>query len=132
MVKITLTILFSTLLFIESLFPQTELMEIIQLPELFSHFKKHKQERPAMTILEFLSLHYNDARHLASDFKNHQKLPFSKYHHNHIVSFQVIQQINTVYFALEYRLLRQIDAVYYFEPITSLHANPVWQPPRIS
>jgi len=132
MVKIAINIFLSTLLLVESLVPRTELLEIIQLPELFTHFKKHKQERPAMTILEFLSLHYNDARHYASDFKNHQKLPFSKNHHNHVISFQVVQQINTPYFALEYTLLRLIDSVYYIEPTTSLHSNTVWQPPRVS
>ena len=132
MARIAITIIFSALLLIESLVPPAEFVEIIQLPELFIHFKKHKEEKPEMTFLEFLSLHYSDTRHYSSDFKNHQKLPFSKNHHYQLLSLQAIQQIDTKYFTLDYRLLRQIVFVYYFEPKTSLHSNAVWQPPRIS
>jgi hypothetical protein len=129
MVKQAATILFCTLFFIEAAFPQVELSDLARLPELFQHFRKHREEAPEISFAEFLALHYGDSQHVDLD-KNHKKLPFSKAHHV-VASLQVIHNSFSINTIVDRALLMEIDGVYYFEKQERPVSLPIWQPPKI-
>jgi hypothetical protein len=118
------------MIFLESAFPRLEFSDLIGLPILFEHFQKHKLESPGMSFVQFLSLHYGDSGHTVQDYKNHEKLPFSKSHRIHTL-FQILQHPNAIDMATTFKVLMKIEGVAYKE--SSIHSVlvPVWQPPKI-
>ena len=55
--------------------------ELTQIPNVLAHYKEHKSETPDLSFLDFLQLHYLDAKHQESDKARHTQLPL---HHAHI------------------------------------------------
>ena len=53
--------------------------EIAKLPAVSQHFGQHRSENPETTFMEFLWLHYFDAKHANDTTHNHHSLPF--HHH---------------------------------------------------
>lgn len=56
---------------------------------MWTHFGEHKAENPDMGWLDFVSLHYSDSEHAATD-SQHQKLPFQ---HAHILQFSILSPL---------------------------------------
>ena len=56
------------------------LMELVRLPGLTEHFSEHvKESNGAMTLVDFLVMHYCDVEHERRDGARHSDLPF---HHS--------------------------------------------------
>ena len=103
----------------------------MELRELLHHFNTHKQTDSSITFFQFVQLHYgSDSKHLTTDAKNHQKLPFSK-HQRVTVSLQLLTDLTR---ALEWAFTRQMhitpDEAGYFEISGFQLVKSVWQPPR--
>ena len=129
MIKHLLIIGLCSILALEALLPDVDLADLSHLPELLSHYQKHKSESPGVTFLEFLRLHYDDPGHLASSPSDHQDLPFSKRHH-HRGSIQIVHDPTIIPTQITPFVLIEIKGVF----DTIIHPNkvasPIWQPPR--
>ena len=51
--------------------------ELVKMPYLVRHYRLHQQRNPGSTVLQFLDLHYSNARHLQSD-PAHRQLPLQQ------------------------------------------------------
>lgn len=56
---------------------------------MWTHFGEHKDENPEISWFDFVSLHYSDSEHAATD-SQHQKLPFQ---HEHILQFSILSPL---------------------------------------
>ena len=55
----------------------TELHQLLKLPDLIHHFLEHRTQEPNETITEFLVEHYSDTQnHSKTDQHDHDNLPF--------------------------------------------------------
>jgi hypothetical protein len=55
----------------------TELHQFLKLPLLLNHFRHHRVEDPAISLLEFLKIHYSTDQHPADNDDNEDnELPF--------------------------------------------------------
>lgn len=54
----------------------TELYQLVKLPFLVTHYKKHKQDDPKTSLWSFLSLHYANGEVFDKDHDEDMKLPF--------------------------------------------------------
>lgn len=129
MVNRAITILLCSVFLIESIFAGVELSDISQLPQLWSHFEKHKLESPEITFLDFLYLHYGDSNHFDQDAGTHKKLPFTSYHFHHL-TFQAMHDRFSIDHSFCYQFLMVIEGVTYFENHKYSIARSIWQPPK--
>jgi hypothetical protein len=129
MIKRLLIIGLCSLLALEALLPNVDLADLSYLPELLSHYQRHKSQSPDITFSEFLSLHYDDPAHLATSPTDHQHLPFSKRQH-HRGSFQIAQEPFAIHTQITYFVLTESKGVFDMIIPTSKVASPIWQPPR--
>ena len=116
---------------VESLFPGVDLAEFSRIPELWSHFQKHRQESGEITLLEFIRLHYDDPRHSDVTPADHQKLPFSKTHNHRVPAFQCMLHLINVNPQTVYTCLREIQEVSYCVSFPNKVSSSIWQPPKI-
>ncbi len=70
---------------IKALVPAMDTSELAKLPLLFEHFEAHRASDRSMDFLDFLVLHYTDARHHQEDHSTHSQLPFGQHHHVNII-----------------------------------------------
>lgn len=54
----------------------TPMMELFKLPILVEHYHEHQQESPAISVLEFLFLHYFNGNPRDADYDRDMQLPF--------------------------------------------------------
>ena len=54
----------------------TELLELIKLPQLVSHFYEHQDKNPKLTFFHFIKLHYGQADDGDGDRSSDEELPF--------------------------------------------------------
>ena len=116
---------------VESLFPHIDLSELSRVPDLWSHFQKHRQESSEISLLEFLNLHYNDPQHSNVTPVDHQKLPFSKTHNHRVPAFQCMLHLVNVNPRTDYTCLREIQEVGYCVSYPNKVSGSIWQPPKI-
>ena len=67
----------------------TEMGQLLKLPNLIEHFSNHQKDYSSQNIslLDFIAIHYNDTQHHSDQEKdNHQSLPFKT----------ISQTVNTV------------------------------------
>jgi hypothetical protein len=115
----------------ESLFPNVDLAELSHLPDLWSHFEKHRLESTDISLLEFLNLHYNDPQHSSATPMDHQNLPFSKNRNHRTPPLQIVIDVVKVTPHIVYTCLREIQGVNYFLSYPNKVASAIWQPPKI-
>ena len=127
----SVVILILSLFTVESIFPHIDLAELSRIPELWSHFQKHRRESGEITLLEFLNMHYNDPQHSNATPLDHQKLPFSKTHHHRVLAFQVVLDFTNVKLQTVYTCLGEIEGVDYYFRYPNKLASSIWQPPKI-
>jgi hypothetical protein len=129
MIKNVLIIGLCSILALETLLPDVNLADLSHLPQLLSHFKKHRSESPNLTLAEFLDLHNDDSDHWASSPKDHQGLPFSK-RLGYRGCLQIAHETVLVNPQKSYIVLMKIEGM----ADRMLHTNSVtadvWQPPR--
>jgi len=58
------------------LFGSTDAYQLLKLPRLVTHYVKHKQESPNITLGSFLKMHYIDPQPFDDDYKQDMQLPF--------------------------------------------------------
>jgi hypothetical protein len=129
--KRSAAILFCLIFSLKSIFPSFELSNLVDVPELLSHYRAHKAENSQITFIQFIHLHYDsDSEHFDDDPRNHQKLPFSK-HHFHFASVQIMTDLNRVFeWSFGRSFLIGVNEVRYFESSGIQLVSMVWQPPR--
>jgi hypothetical protein len=68
------------------LFGNTELGQLIKLPQLISHYQKHNKENPSVNFIKFLVMHYAGDDGTSADDKDDMQLPCHDYQHTAIFS----------------------------------------------
>lgn len=58
------------------LFGATNACQLLKLPLLVTHYIKHKQESPYITLDSFIKMHYIDAQPFDADYAQDMQLPF--------------------------------------------------------
>lgn len=58
------------------LFGATNACQVLKLPLLVTHYIKHKQESPYITLGSFFKMHYIDAQPFDADYVQDMQLPF--------------------------------------------------------
>lgn len=77
------SLLLSTLLFLGSLFPQTDVEEVFKIPQLLPHYLEHKHTAQAdFDFLDFLILHYSPGSDHAQTPHPSTNIPM----HNHVMT----------------------------------------------
>lgn len=114
------------------LYSTTELHQLLKISSLIEHYVEHKKNNPALTLLEFFTIHYAIANVVDDDYEKDQKLPFKSCNH----------QTNTVdlttsVFSLKYTLnsienygiqRNFLNKESMFKG--SLFLSSIWQPPK--
>ena len=77
----------------------TEIGQLLKLPNLIQHFSNHQEDTSGQNIslLDFLAIHYNDSEHQSNQGKdNHQSLPFKTINQsvNTVLAFENITQFS--------------------------------------
>lgn len=109
----------------------TELGQLIKLPQLFTHYQKHHKENPSLNFFKFLVMHYAGEDGTTADDSDDMQLPCHDYQHTGI--FLVFAPLSY----LEPSLNKVIysnkivygDGLFSFNP--SEHVFSFLQPPRI-
>ncbi len=126
--------MFAILFLFTYLLSTTELIQLLKLPVLVEHFVEHKSQQPEMTILEFITLHYNgdhlDNHPEDDDYDQDKKLPFIT--HNNVLS---VYCISTPDFIVDLQhKISQDDMlklqVYNEAFIENTYLSTIWQPPK--
>ncbi|MEZ4920828.1 MAG: hypothetical protein R2792_17135 [Saprospiraceae bacterium] len=113
--------------------PQAVKEEIARIPNLVSHFKKHRETNPDVTFLEFYSLHYGKNYKQHQSDHNHSQLP-GKQDHEPCCAFAVASPILSVHVpeivliapVFSYSASAFVDpACFAFDPL-----RRIWQPPQ--
>ena len=74
----------------------TELGQILRLPKLVHHFNQHKKEKPDLSLISFVTMHYGgDDGNIADDAEDNQ-LPFHQIQNTHFHFTATIQPIVSV------------------------------------
>lgn len=58
------------------LISSTELRQLLKFPLLVQHFAEHRQQNNALSLIDFLAMHYNDENTIDLDYSKDQQLPF--------------------------------------------------------
>ncbi len=129
MVKNAMIIALCSLLTLEAFFPDVNLADLSDLPELVDHFNEHRKTSPQIGFAEFLTLHYCDSNHLASTPADHQKLPFSKRQFQRAF-LQIFQEPIVINPESDYAVVTNMEGVYRSAFRPRQISSQVWQPPR--
>lgn len=57
-------------------FAYTPAVEFFKVPVLLAHYHEHKQENEAISLLDFIFLHYFSGHERSMDIDKHERLPF--------------------------------------------------------
>lgn len=110
----------------------TELHQFLKFPALVEHFSEHKQKNTAITLWEFLCIHYANGNTNDSDYEKDAKLPFKTIDNcnssNHITLLPEQRFFfNSILITTEKKVLNK------FYPLfsNSTFLKSIWQPPKI-
>ncbi|MBL7788994.1 MAG: hypothetical protein JNL75_04080 [Chitinophagales bacterium] len=118
--------LISFILFIY-VFASTPFLELVKLPQLYTHYIDHKKENQQMTFTEFLYLHYGDEAHA----EDHNSLPFKSCNY---IYFLILEMPANVIIVKCHEIQKKIDTPlrYIYESLYIFqYLNTIWQPPRL-
>lgn len=108
---------------------QTPLVELAKIPSLIAHFQEHKSEFKYLNFIEFLKMHYSDAKH--SSLEHHENLPFkSDLNSIGIALFHFVSPIQILVLSLISLVLLPILIKRNNRLIPQYKANLIWQPPK--
>lgn len=110
-----------------SLMPNSDMDELARLPELYNHFKVHKQEpgQSNLSFVEFLKMHYGNSTH--SKQSKHDNLPLQ--HLCNATTLFIHYSLNN--FTLNFLSVPVKVVMLEINPPASTFTNSVFQPPRI-
>lgn len=114
------------------LFGNTELGQLIKLPQLVTHYNKHHKDNPSVNFFQFLVMHYAGDDGTTADDMDDMQLPCHNYHNTGI--FFVFAPVSS--------LEPSIDQVVYSNQVVygghllsytpSEHIFSFLQPPRLA
>jgi len=110
----------------------TELGQLIKLPQLFTHYHKHCKDNPSVNFFNFLVMHYAGDDGTTADDSDDMQLPCHDYQHTGI--FFVFAPVSNMVPSLN-NLLFSDEVIYGGHLITynpSEHIFSFLQPPRIA
>lgn len=109
----------------------TPAVDLLKLPFLLAHYQEHRQENTAISLLDFLRLHYFSAHERSMDLDKHRQLPFKKGECS-------LTSLSVPALPLVERSLPEVPS--FFAPIifcadvdenfASAYLTCIWQPPR--
>ncbi|MCU0444132.1 MAG: hypothetical protein MUE85_04385 [Microscillaceae bacterium] len=85
--KALVSILLAKLLFLGSLFPQSDIEELYKIPFLVQHYQS---EHADLSFWDFLKIHYLNNHSASHSDQDHEKLPLQKHNHNLCVPFHFV------------------------------------------
>jgi len=112
----------------------TEISQLLRFPLLIEHYFEHKEKNPALSVVEFLKVHYN-GDHLQNhphddDYDEDQRLPFMMHTTSYGVVFVCPPMVRI---EIENRSLpEEIDntPVRNDQFVDDTFLNSIWQPPK--
>lgn len=110
----------------------TELHEILKIPVLIEHFKKHKAEDDKMSLLTFLKLHYAEVVY-DDDAAEDEQLPFmsfNEYNFSHVLCEK--PNLLSVQHHVECTPEEDVRLGYLSSHIPVIYLSDIWQPPKHS
>ena len=102
-----------------------------KIPALIQHFAEHQQKDPKISILDFISLHFQDEKHHNEDHESHDKLPCQ--HDCHcacVASFCNVSlkfELNSPLFLLSDTDISVSEENLFF----TSPSFDIWQPPKV-
>ncbi|MDI1233072.1 MAG: hypothetical protein PSX81_02190 [bacterium] len=112
-------------------FSNTELHQLLKIPQLVSHFVQHKKVDSQISFIDFLTMHYNDSENEISD-KQHDNLPFKS--HCTIVFHSIIAEVVNTGNSIEIDSFFLIKGTINYKEAfyTSRLTESIWQPPKFA
>ena len=109
-------------------FIHMQLVELVKLPMLYTHFLEHKSENHTLSFMDFIHLHYSSDKH--SEGPAHSQLPFKCVHElmSHNLSF--IPDAFNLIAPLDLQVFFTREVSLYQEDYSFCLFNKIWQPPR--
>lgn len=112
----------------------TEISQLLRFPLLIEHYFQHKAKNPALSVVDFISVHYT-GNHLENhphddDYEEDQKLPFMMHTTSYSAVF-VCPQIASI--KIENRSLPEKNdntPIWNDQFIDDTFMTSIWQPPK--
>lgn len=107
--------------------------EVVKLPILIHHFIEHSQENEAVSLFNFLAIHYQGSvdHHHQNNHNDHKKLPF-KITDSHFST--VISMNPPAFITISLNAIISTDLKttgFKQQNYANISYNRIWQPPRI-
>ena len=113
----------------------TEMGQLLKLPNLLHHFLEHEKEHDAdhnISFVEFIKIHYSDKQqHSYKDKQGHQNLPFKTITQNLNIVL-AFQSLNPFSFRKLIAIFANISIPFTQEFYTSNVFACIWLPPKLS
>jgi hypothetical protein len=113
----------------------TEMGQLLKLPNLLHHFLEHQKEHDAdhnISFAEFIKIHYNDDQHhQGKDDQNHQNLPFKAITHNGNIAI-AFQSVDIFSFCKSTTIFASSPVAFSEQFYTSTVFACIWLPPKLS
>ena len=116
---------------VASFLPNRDANEMSKIPALVRHFAEHQQKNPQISVLDFISLHFQDEKHHEEDHEKHTKLPF---HHDYNGSVMNVVCTFPIKFELKSPLFLLSDTNISVSEENLFFTSPsfdIWQPPKV-
>jgi hypothetical protein len=119
---------FAFFILIGSFLPNSDLHELSKISFLIQHYQGHQDKSQGqLSFLEFLKMHYRDARHMKSE--NHERLPLKQMGNSpfdYFVSTPLIQCAPQAPHFPEPR-----EYVLFDQVVPDQSGSSIWQPPKL-
>ena len=108
----------------------TEIHQLWKLPFLIQHYFHHQKEKPTLSFITFLKIHYTNKDHPDdNDDKDDNALPFKSVSNISHTDLPVLEKKNTVE---EYFYFLQRPSAYFPEGFPQHRAYAIFHPPRMA
>ena len=118
------------------LFANTEMGQLLKIPNLIEHFLEHRNhhnDNHSLTFFDFVKSHYNDSNKHSNTDKHdeHKNLPF-KTINSHVNTLIAFENQLTISFIKPVTVAINDSIPYYREFYTSNDLACIWLPPKVS
>ncbi len=118
--------LISFILFIY-VFVSTPLLELVKLPQLYTHYIEHKKENHQLSFAGFLCLHYGDEAHAEN---HHNGLPLKSCNYIYVLILEMPANVIAVKWQeIQKKIYTPLCYIYESRYIFQ-YLDAIWQPPR--
>ena len=110
---------------------QTDLNQLLKLPLLFQHYQEHQQGNAAVSVKDFLMIHYLLEQVKDQDYDRDMQLPF-KSENTPVLTFTSAVIPAQAFMVIHFTAVATPLASRYSDQIISGTSEAVWQPPQIT